>query len=569
MFGDDSTQQKATAAGGSRERRRFDEQLQYQASLLDNVSDAVISSNANGVIQSWNRAAEAMYGWPAEEVIGRPSVAILQTEYPSDGKETVSAKLLQEGVWRGELVQKRKDGSRIRVLASVSLLHDSKRNHTGTVTINRDITEIKREEERQSFLAKASETLASSLDYETTLASVAQLAVPTIANWCTVYLVEEDGSLSEVALAHVDPDKIRWAQELRRKYAANSEGPASVAQVVRTGRPAFMAEIKEDMIRAAVQDPDLLKILLELEVRSSMTVPLTVAGRTLGAITFAATGSSSHYTQADLAFAEELARRAAIAVDHARLYSSAQKLNEELERRVEKRTAQLEATNKELEAFSYSVSHDLRAPLSHIGGFVELLQKDLQPTMEEKHRRYLDHVAAAAERMGTLIDDLLSLSRVGRTDLAKTRFDMEGLVRDVISYYEPEARGRQIAWRIGTLPSVYADRSMVNLVWQNLVSNALKYTRPRAQAEIEIGYYPDGRNQVFFIKDNGVGFDMKYVDKLFGVFQRLHSVAEFEGTGIGLANVRRIVSRHSGETWAEGSRDGGAAFYFTLPAEEG
>ena len=242
------------------------------------------------------------------------------------------------------------------------------------------------------------------------------------------------------------------------------------------------------------------------------------------------------------------------------------RLNQGLEQRVADRTAQLEAANKELEAFAYSVSHDLRAPLRHIDGYLELLQHRATLPADEQSQHYLATIASSARRMGQLIDDLLSFSRMGRHDLARQAVELNSLVQDVIRDFEPETRDRTIQWRIADLPVVTGDRAMLRVVLVNLISNALKFTRSRSQADIEIGYEAGATTgPVFFIRDNGVGFDMAYVDKLFGVFQRLHRVDEFEGTGIGLANVRRIISRHGGQTWAEGAVDHGATFYFSLP----
>jgi PAS domain S-box-containing protein len=241
------------------------------------------------------------------------------------------------------------------------------------------------------------------------------------------------------------------------------------------------------------------------------------------------------------------------------------RLNQELEQRVFKRTAQLETANKELEAFAYSVSHDLRAPLRHIDGFLELLQQRIDGTLDERSRHYMDTISSSAKYMGQLIDDLLAFSRMGRYELSKTQVDLGTLVHKVVQELEPETESRDVHWHIANLPTIEGDGAMLHLVLTNLIANALKFSRACVPAVIEIGCRADEKETIFFIRDNGVGFDMAYVDKLFGVFQRLHPADEFEGTGIGLANVRRIINRHGGRTWAEGKTDHGATFYFSLP----
>jgi light-regulated signal transduction histidine kinase (bacteriophytochrome) len=226
----------------------------------------------------------------------------------------------------------------------------------------------------------------------------------------------------------------------------------------------------------------------------------------------------------------------------------------------------LEAANKEMHAFTYTVSHDLRAPLRHIDGFLELLQRKAGTALDEQSRHYMDAISQAANKMGLLIDDLLAFSRMGRHALSFQAVDLGTLVREVIGELAPEAAGRDIDWRVGDLPAVNGDAAMLRMVLVNLIANALKFTQPRKGARIEIGSLPgQDAEVVIFVRDNGVGFDMTYADKLFGVFQRLHRADQFEGTGIGLANVRRIISRHGGRTWAEGEVDQGASFYFALP----
>ena len=231
-----------------------------------------------------------------------------------------------------------------------------------------------------------------------------------------------------------------------------------------------------------------------------------------------------------------------------------------------KRAAELEAANKELEAFTYSVSHDLRAPLRHVLGYAELLQKQSSSILDDKARRYMAMILEASKRMGSLIDDLLGFSRIGRAEARKTAVNLDLLVREVIAELGQDTKDRDIGWTIGALPVCYGDRSMLKLVLANLLSNAVKFTRIRPRAKIEIGCADGKDNQVeVFVTDNGAGFDMQYVNKLFGVFQRLHRAEEFEGTGIGLATVQRIIHRHGGTVRAEGAVDQGATFYFSLP----
>ena len=241
-------------------------------------------------------------------------------------------------------------------------------------------------------------------------------------------------------------------------------------------------------------------------------------------------------------------------------------LNRELEQRVADRTARLQTANRELESFAYSVSHDLRAPLRHIDGFMELVKKKTAAALDEKSRYYMDAVSEAIQKMDQLIENLLSFSRMGRCAISFQQVELVTLVHDVIREFEPDVAGRNIAWHIGDLPMVDGDAAMLRMVLVNLISNAMKFTRPRQQAKIEIGSLPDKSSEiVIFVRDNGVGFDMAYADKLFGVFQRLHRTEEFEGTGIGLANVHRIVTRHGGRVWAQAEPGQGAAFFFSLP----
>jgi PAS domain S-box-containing protein len=243
-------------------------------------------------------------------------------------------------------------------------------------------------------------------------------------------------------------------------------------------------------------------------------------------------------------------------------------LNAELEQRVVKRTAQLKAANDELERFSYSVSHDLRAPLRQVTAVLGSFEKDGSPFSSEKNHGRLTLISKSVDRMGVLIDDLLAFSRAGYADLKKASVNLDELVKDVLGDFQTNLKGRNIAWLIHPLPLVHADRALLRMVLVNLISNAVKFTGARTEAKIEIGPATSGNEEtVIYIRDNGAGFDPEYVGKLFGVFQRLHTYDEFEGTGIGLANVQRIILRHGGRAWAKGAVGEGATFYFSLPKQ--
>jgi light-regulated signal transduction histidine kinase (bacteriophytochrome) len=243
-------------------------------------------------------------------------------------------------------------------------------------------------------------------------------------------------------------------------------------------------------------------------------------------------------------------------------------MNVELEQRVQERTSELIGANQEMEAFTYSVAHDLRAPLRHIDAFSRILAEDFASSLSPEARRYLEHIRAGSRNMSQLVDDLLNLARVGRQELRRKPTPLAAIVNEVVADLRREAEGRHIEWHIRHLPTIECDSGLMKQVFANLLSNAVKYTRPRQKAVIEVGAAKANGGKAIFVRDNGVGFNMKYVDKLFGVFQRLHRAEEFEGTGVGLATVDRIVRKHGGSIWAEASVNQGATFYFTVPGLE-
>lgn len=246
----------------------------------------------------------------------------------------------------------------------------------------------------------------------------------------------------------------------------------------------------------------------------------------------------------------------------------ARRLAAQLNRRLEERTVELRAAQAEVEAFTHSVSHDLRAPLSHIGGFVDLLFDHLGQRLDKRGKHYLQTITTSTYRMGRMIDDVLDFSRLGQVELHKAAVNLDALTREVIDDLRPQAEKRRVVWLIGHMPAVAADSVLLRQAIVQLAVNALKFTVPREEARIHVGARRGDGEIIFSIRDNGVGFDMKYRERIFRIFQRAHSATEFDGSGIGLAHVARIIQRHGGRTWAEGVPGGGATFYFSLPDEK-
>ena len=417
------------------------------------------------------------------------------------------------------------------------------------------------------LLADVSQSLAHRLPQEAGFQQALELMTVRFADaallWLPAPLSPEGGTP-----AALEPPL--WAgrglgsAELGREDAAL--GPASALKVMGSGE-------------GLVFGPEELE---GFPLSAALLLPLSVDGEALGVLGL---GFRQPWRDRDLEVGQELAQRLAAALDNRRLLAglraaqaSLQELNNTLEERVQHRTALLEEANSELEAFSYSVSHDLRTPLRHILGFADLLRKEAgsgtpHSGLSEKGERYLGVMTQAAFRMSTLIDDLLEFSRTSRAEVQRRPVDLAGVVQASIRDFAPDLQRRQVEWQVGPLPGVSADPGLLRQVFDNLLSNALKYTRTRDRAVIEVSARsgPDiPEHEVWIsVRDNGVGFDPRYVGKLFGVFQRLHRNDEFEGTGIGLANVRRIVARHGGRVWAESGQPGqpGATFWIALPRE--
>jgi len=561
-------------------------------SIVESSQDAIIGKTLEGIVTSWNKGAERMYGYTAEEMVGRPIGLLAPQDQPSEIEDILRKLARGERTVDFETVRVGKDGSLIDVSLTVSPIRANDGTVIGASTVARDITHRKREEaqrdalldaerdaraqaeaaradaeeakERLTFLTEASAVLAGSLDYAATLDRLASLAVSWLADWCLIETLQPDGLLAPAAVAHRDPDRLDWLRRLLVEVPSIPTRPMGPASVIRTGRPELYAEITDELLATAALDQRTLDALREMNLASVMVIPLLSRAQVVGAVTLVSSDRARTFRPEDMALAEELALHATLAIDKAKLYMEAETLATELEHRVAERTAELEASNRELEAFSYSVSHDLRAPLRAIDGFSRILLKDFGSEVPGQAREYLEIVREGAQQMGRLIDDLLAFARLGRQSLSKQRVDPTQIVHRVLEQLRTDMEGLDVEVRIGDLPPCHADPSLLQQVFVNLLANALKFTRTRSPAMIEIGSSVDHGHTAYFVKDNGVGFDMRFADKLFGVFQRMHRAEDYEGTGVGLAIVQRVVHRHGGRVWAEAESDAGATFSFTL-----
>lgn len=559
------------------QRRRTEQDAYRLAAVVNSSDDAIISKTLDGIITTWNPAAERMFGYTAEEAVGKPITIIYPPERLPEFETNMARVRRGESIDHFDTVRLRKDGTPVIVSLSISVVRDAHGNVIGASKILRDISERKWNEDAQRFLAEASDVLASSLEYETTLASVARLVVPRIADWCAVHIKMEDGSIQQLALAHVDPAKLELVHEYQRRYPDNPESQSAVSGVIQTGKPSISPVITNEMIRSAVKDFEQLNLLRDIGIRSSMVVPLTARGRTLGALTFISTESGRHFGPADLALANELARRAGMAVDNARLYHEAQSLNEHLEQRVIRRTIELQNANRRLEAEALArqrVTEQLRLLSGHLQSAREEERIRIAREIHDEIGQVLTAVKMDLALLGKEVSGNGSMASTEslHEDIASTTKlvddaiqTMHGIVREL----RPEVLDHlglhaALEWQVQEFQSrtkidcqyhseigeIDLDAERSTAVFRILQETLTNVARHADATEVEVNVRQTDGQLVLTVQDNGKGISPEQLENT---------------TRFGILGMRERAHAFGGEVTIEGVPDQGTLVTARIP----
>jgi PAS domain S-box-containing protein len=531
--------------------------------VLNATLSAVVVMDAAGKIVDWNARAEELFGWPRAEAIGRDLGETIVPPQHQEAHRRGLKRFLQTGEAKVlnrlmEMTARHRNGREVPVELCISPLKAAAAvTFCGFLT---DITERRRAAQQTEGFAQLGHRLSAATSADSAARTIVAVAADLLrwdSCWLGLYNAKKNQIHPVLNMDTVEGQRI----DVSPAYVDTAPS-AIIQQVLQDGGQLILRQPPFNFVPETVSFGDTSRPSASL-----MYVPIRRGANVIGILSIQSYTPDA-YNENALRLLQSLADLCGGALERLRAEENLRRLNEQLEQRVADRTAQLEIVNKELESFSYSVSHDLRAPLRHITGFADMLRQNTETKLDETGRRHLQIISNSARQMGVLIDDLLVFSRMGRTEMCHTLVNMNDLVAEVRADLAADLAARTINWDLSPLPNLRGDRAMLKQVWVNLLSNAVKYTRHRQEAVIKISSRKNDQGLwEFQVRDNGAGFDMQYVGKLFGVFQRLHLAEEFEGTGIGLANVQRIVVRHGGRIWAEGTIDAGATFYFTLPSQ--
>jgi PAS domain S-box-containing protein len=545
------SQRRSEVATTAAAVRETNETLQaiIQASPL-----AIVVLDPTGVVKLWNSAAERIYGWREQEVLNRPLPSV-PPEYEAEMRRNHAAGLAGQSFTNLETTRLRKDGTQMKVSISTAPLRNAAGQATGVVALVADITARKRAEAAQVFLADATTALAATLDYEQTLDILARLCVPALADFCLVDMRDDaTGALRRMVVAHSDPARAAAWRAMQDRWPLDMAADYTIPQVIRTGRAAVYGEPNEAALRATLADEAQIQALLSFDLKGSIIVPLTARGRTFGALTFLSAESGRRYDEQDLALAEELARRAALAVDNARLYRRAQE------------------ANRAKDEFLATLSHELRTPLTPIIGWVHMLSAG--SAQGDELRRGLDVIDKNAQALSRLINDLLDMSAIlnGKMRIDRLPVTDRHVLHEAVETVRPEAARRRIEIELtadgdgGAGPLVAGDRTRLGQVFWNLISNAVKFSHEGGRVRVRCAA-SDGEVRVE-VEDEGVGIAPEFLPHVFERFRQadMSTTKAHAGLGIGLALVKSFVEAHGGAVRASSAGPArGSRFTVTLP----